>query len=277
MKIITVTEKEKQYFLPMIPEDVLVGKVWILAAVNDEEIISVAVVGTKQPTLELRWIYTDEPQRRKGGARMIIEHLVKICRKHNYELKAFCEADDEYSGTLKRIFASHGFDEYMTRLPEYYANRWAIENSEFTSKYQTKNVPGEMFLSEISDENLTIIRKATGLSKYDLAKSNEDRSKVIINDGEVQALVLIDNGAIKDYYSIEYLYAGEGKSALAIQLVRNMIEEFLADEDFEGVIFECIAEGAESFAKKVLGREEPDSYTDFIHYEISFTEEETAE
>ena len=65
MEIITVTEEISAPFVTMVPESALEGRILMLGCVDGQEIVSVAVVGVDEPNLELRFIYTDEPQRKR--------------------------------------------------------------------------------------------------------------------------------------------------------------------------------------------------------------------
>lgn len=273
MRIISVTKEIEDQFISMIPEGILEGRVWILACVDDTdedsaEIVTVAVIGCNEPELELRYIYTDESQRNRGGCRMILEHLIKICDKHRFKISASWDMTDEYSNTLSFLCEGLGYETYADEIATMTVTRYEIENLPFCEKYSVKSIPGEKSLTELDGITLRNIVKDFKEFKDEFATCDMDISRIVYTDDVVKCLLLAERTENPEEIYVSFIYSKNAKDPVIIQFVRNafgvLIDEY---ENINLVTFECINDELANGMSKILNRDFDPNQIGIIHAE----------
>lgn len=271
MEIITVTEEISAPFVTMVPDFVMEGNVWVIGCVDGEEIISVAVVGVDEPNLELRWLYTDEPQRNRGGARMILEHLKNICDKHNFSVSFYFDDNSEYRPIMFRLCEPLMFDFDGLKISEYIVYRSQIKSLEFYSKYKAKPLSGFKGLADVNPKKLEKLVEAGEIDRFDLARANTNFSFVLEEDNEIVAVILLEDDDMRPDLYLSYFYVMKNKEAVGIQFLRNAIEIVFSENSMISVItFQTVSEAMDKLVKKIIG-EEPDAirYVHRAEYDMS--------
>ncbi len=274
MEIITVTEEISAPFLTLVPDYVMEGKIWFIGCVDGEEIISVAVVGVDEPELELRWLYTDEPQRNRGGAKMILEHLKKICDKHNFSLNFVFDNNNDDTPVFYRLCEPLMFDIRGIKASMYSVTRSMILNSSFYKKYAFKRITGLKRLENVKPELIEAIIKSGEIDAYEIARANPKYSFVLEKEKEIVAVILAeDDNTIPDLF-LSYFYIKKSYETMGIQFLRNVMEEVFAGPiSVDLVSFQCVTEQMNKMVEKIVGVEPISvSYINKVEYDAIVTE-----
>lgn len=264
MKIITVTPELMDAFKDMIPESVLQGKVWVLAAVDGQEIVTVAVVRVNEPHLSLKWIYTDEVQQKKGGATFVISHLKKICDKHHFVLTASYDANEDVAFVLNDLILKNNGDISVVTHPEYTFTREELLALPIAKR--EKNTSGKIFkLSEVPEKTIgTFLQGTDEVNAFDIVDADQENSLAYVSEKAIGLLLLtekIDDSTL----GISTFYVNPKFSAVAPSFIAASIRSILSENtDIKTVWTQILDDHVEKILHTFVGDKEPSGKSDVI-------------
>lgn len=231
MKILYLQENELEAVGPVLPEGILSGVVFVLAAVEEDTVMGVAVVqklSGKQ--MALKWLYVPEKFRRQGVANALLDFILdEIKREENACLTLEYpidnapadkqpaavnkeEAEQDYSMIFNHMLIKREaqLTSSLLRLgmidrAGLYASKLAeltFADEEMGDLYSFEELPGEVLQAFVKDKHLT------AFSTEDLLSADKLLSVVYGVDGNMAGYILVAEDDTEGREKGDYIITG---------------------------------------------------------------------
>lgn len=275
MKILYLQENELEAVKPILPESVLSGVVFVLAAVEEDVIKGVAVVqklSGKQ--VALRWLYVLEKFRKQGVAGALLDFIIEETQKEkNGCLTAEYPAEEEeFSQIINHMLIKRDAELFSDLVRTGTIDRGGIFASKLAELTFAEEATGDLYaLEEVSAELIQAFVKEHHLSSFsteDLVSADKLLSVVYGVEGKMAGYILVapDGGEAPESgeYLITGLYLDDKYRTHFVNFLRQaFIYLFVTDDLVKQISFNVYDEKIYALINKLLGE-----HVEWTGYEV---------